>query len=238
MIRFGGKTLPRFAAIGMIAALGACQAADGTNQAPDTALINSLLTGLGAVDPDVKPIEYSPRAPLAMPSEPTALPSPETKVAGANSADWPKEPENVELNKLKAIYADDPNADPNEPLAPAQTRGFKIRGVDLSKPRDHDADRREDEIREGSPLTAAELNAAANKRRELEPELSSQIENSLSRRNYLIEPPVAYSTPSPDAPLPQAVEVRGKTRIEPEDAIKQPLTPHCLQNPGSPGCPN
>ena len=58
----------------LLAGLAACQAADGTSQAPDVALVDTVMKGLGAVDPNEKQIEYKPRGPLAMPAEPTATP--------------------------------------------------------------------------------------------------------------------------------------------------------------------
>ena len=65
----------------------ACQSgsdgfSDGStnDEAPDVAMVRSLMEGLGAVDAKTdKKIEYTPRAPLAMPSKVDTLPPPEER---------------------------------------------------------------------------------------------------------------------------------------------------------------
>ena len=63
VLRTSSKSLLRPIALFALLGLAACQAADGTTQAPDTALVKSIMAGVGAVDPKAKPIDYKPRGP-------------------------------------------------------------------------------------------------------------------------------------------------------------------------------
>ncbi|MCV0427778.1 MAG: hypothetical protein K5905_20160 [Roseibium sp.] len=214
------------AVLALLAGLAACQAADGTNQAPDVALVNSVMKGLGAVDPNEKPIEYKPRAPLAMPSEPAKLPEPETSVAGVNSENWPKQQENPQYKELKELYAGSGRMQ-SEPLTPEQMRGFRITGVTGS--RDLAAERRDNEITEGSTLTRAEQNEEWERLQKLKAQQAGLDENGLTTRRYLTEPPSGYSTPSPDAPMPDVV-AKGKRKPTNYDQYDSaPLDPRCLE---------
>jgi hypothetical protein len=213
----------------LLAGLAACQAADGTSQAPDVALVNSVMKGLGAVDPNEKPIEYKPRAPLAMPAEPTSLPEPETNVAGVNDKNWPDQRENEELTKLKEIYASSGKAGSmnSDKLTPEQARGFKITGA-TGQTRDLEAERRFNEVTEGGKLTRAEQKAEWERLQKLRSQQAGIEQNGLSSRRYLTDPPTGYSTPSPDAPLPEVVKKKGKPTNYDEYSAK-PLDPRCLE---------
>ncbi len=210
----------------LLAGLAACQAADGTSQAPDTALVTSMMRGLGAVDPNEKPIDYKPRAPLAMPSEPTSLPEPETNVAGTQSADWPQQQENAQLTELKQLYAK--SGSQQDPLTPEQMRGFRITGVTGTEQRNRTAEERERELLEGDVQTSAEQKAEWERLQKITAQKAGVDQSGLASRRYLIDPPTTYSTPSPDAPMPVVVKAKRKaTNIDPYD--DKPLDPRCLE---------
>jgi len=213
----------------LLAGLAACQAADGTSQSPDTALVNSIMTGLGAVDPNAKPIDYKPRAPLAMPAEPGALPEPETKVAGTESENWPKQQENAEYEELKELYATSGGF--GAPLTPEQMRGFKITGVTGQAERDRVAERRQQEIDDNAPLTRQEQKQEFENLQAIRAQQTGLAEGTLATRRYLTEPPTAYSTPSPDAPMPEVVS-KSKSTKKPSNYdpySPKPLDPRCLE---------
>ncbi len=214
------------AVLAMLAGLAACQAADGTTQAPDVAMVNSLMKGLGAVDPHEKPIDYKPRAPLAMPSEAGKLPEPETNVAGTKDANWPQQKENEQLTELKKLYEGTDRMH-SEPLSPEQMRGFRITGY-TAQERDMEAERRLNEITEGSRLTKAEQKKEWEELQKLKAQQAGIDESGLTNRRYLTEPPTDYSTPSPDAPMPEVVSKAKQkpTNYDPYSAKK--LDPRCL----------
>lgn len=194
----------RFATIAVLttALLAGCQAADGTSQAPDTALVAGLMSGLGAVDPRATPIEYKPRAPLAMPAKSGQLPEPETKIAGSQSENWPKNDQNKDLEEVRAIYA---SADGRHPgvLNPEQMRGINIRS---NQPRDFENERRSEELITGERMSHAEMQAQNTSANDLTQQANALSQSNLPTRRYLTEPPITYSTPSADAPMPAIVD--------------------------------
>ncbi|MBA5779010.1 hypothetical protein H2509_17925 [Stappia sp. F7233] len=178
--------------------LGACSTgSDGYNdgtvvEAPDKALVRSILGGLGAVDPSEKPIEYAPRAPLAMPTNLHAdLPPPEKAETAAN---WPQASD-AELQKLREAYATSPLT--GNRLTPEQLRGLPQ--LASSNERDLVAERKAQDEIDGKRLSPDEL----TKKRTLTKVDTSKLldANGQPIRRYLIEPPVEYSTPAGDAPL-------------------------------------
>ncbi|MBO0345852.1 hypothetical protein [Roseibium limicola] len=216
--------------------LAACQAADGTSQAPDTALMNSIMSGMGAVDPRAKQIEYKPRAPLAMPANATNLPQPETAVAGTASPEWPQGQQNESLERVRAVYAEN---DPmqrerlGKKLTPAQMRGINVRS---NRERDIAAENRDEEIISGGLLTTTEQKAinanaidSAESLRRGEPDTTR---SKLATRRFLTEPPSSYSTPAAGAALPEAVKEEKKpTNYDPYSSA--PLDMRCLEGGGS-----
>lgn len=227
------RTIVGFGKIGLVVALltglAACQAADGTSQAPDVAMVDTVMKGLGAVDPNEKPIDYKPRAPLAMPSEPGKLPEPETNVAGTNSENWPQQRENQELTELKQLYASSGKGGSmnSEPLTPEQMRGFKITGV--TGERDLLAERRDNEITEGDTLTRAEQRAEWERLQQLRSQQAGIDQSGLATRRFLTEPPTDYSTPSPDAPMPEVVKKGKRKPTNYDEYDSKPLDPRCLE---------
>lgn len=227
MLRTKNGLVKNLAVLAALLGLAACQAADGTTQAPDTALVSTIMKGLGAVDPDEKPIDYKPRAPLAMPSKTESLPEPETNVAGVNSPDWPKQQESEELRELKALYA----GSADKRLTPEQMRGFKITGVTGTAPLNTEEQRREAEIADGAPLTREEQKAEWERLQKLKAQQAGLANNGLTQRRYLTEPPTEYSTPSPDAPLPEVVTKKVERKGRKKDPFDddQRLDPRCLK---------
>ncbi|WP_420411993.1 hypothetical protein [Roseibium sp.] len=214
-----------------VTALAACQAADGTTVAPDTALVNNIMAGLGAVDPNKKEIDYKPRAPLAMPAEGSNLPEPETQVAGTNAANWPQERNNEELNALRDRYKEsyDYNGDLKR-LTPEQMAGFEIVGSEKKefKPGKLDVQRPDGST---NRISVEEMKTGSKRFDELKQQKdgSKSAEFAL-KRNYLIEPPAAYSTPSADAPMPSAnIEVKKTYAPLQRDHESNRLDPRCLE---------
>ncbi|MAA96843.1 MAG: hypothetical protein CMN87_14175 [Stappia sp.] len=197
------------AAVGALA-LGGCQSgsdgfSDGStnDEAPDVAMVRSLMEGLGAVDAKTdKKIEYTPRAPLAMPSKVDTLPPPEEREVVAN---WP-EANDGDLKKIQDIYR---NKNPDQledagPSSPLQSRGIKQLASG-------GANRNiSEEIRKENRLEDARLKPNELGQRVGVAKADTRVvdENGNPVRRYLIEPPTAYSKPSPDAPMraPEKVE--------------------------------
>lgn len=159
---------------------------------PDEALVKSLLTGLGAVDPNEKPIEYSPRAPLAMPSKADGnLPPPEQPQTAEN---WPTDNQE-DLARVRAAYASSPLGDR---LTPDQQRGLpQLAG---QKQRDVQAEQDAADEFDGERLTPEELQRGFDKPEEVDT-TSLFGQDGKPVRRYLIDPPVEYSTPAGDGPL-------------------------------------
>ncbi|WP_150524667.1 hypothetical protein [Roseibium sediminis] len=221
MLRTEIKTIKNVVLMLACLGLAACQAADGTSQAPDTALVNSIMTGLGAVDPNEKPIDYKPRAPLAMPSKMDALPAPETAVAANQQTNWPTKEVNQEFEDLKKVYAKSTTG--NERLSSEQMRGFTISGV--SSKQDTARDKREAELIEGAVMTREELKSGHK-------QVTTEIDTANSlRRQYLIDPPTAYNEPSPDAPMPNIIKVE-KQKGEKSALDNNLVDMRCLEETG------
>lgn len=217
MLRTYFETVTRpIALLALVVGLAACQAADGTTQAPDTALISGLMKGLGAVDPKEKAIDYKPRAPLVMPTEATALPEPESKVAGDKSPSWPENQKNEDLENVKALYASKATTQPggDAKLTPDQMRGINIYS---NKPRDITAERRAAEINDGGLLTRDEMRTQSGTAIDLKKQSTAQSQGTMPVRRYLTEPPTAYSTPSPDAPMREVAKKKKDNGLSPGD---------------------
>lgn len=199
-------------AIALAGMLGACTTgSDGFNDGedkvlPDEALVKSLMAGLGAVDPNEKPIEYAPRAPLAMPSktdEQNPLPQPEDP---QTAADWPTD-DQADLARVRAAYATSPLG---ERLTPEQQKGLPI--LSGKKERDLEAERNEAAEFDGERLTPEELKQGFAKPKEVDTTSLFGPDGQPVRR-YLIDPPVEYSTPAGDGVL-----------IAPEKKQEAPVT--------------
>lgn len=201
----GAGTIRRLAALpaALVIAgmLGACSTgSDGFNDGeekvlPDEALVRSLMAGLGAVDPNEKPIEYAPRAPLAMPSktdEESPLPPPED---AQTAADWPTD-DQADLARVRAAYASSPLG---ERLTPEQQKGLPQ--IFRKKERDIEAEQDDAAKADGERLTPDELKQGFAKSNDEVDTTSLFGPDGKPVRRYLIDPPVEYSTPAGDGVL-------------------------------------
>jgi len=228
-----GDVIPKGILFAALTGLAACQAADGTTVAPDTALVNSLMAGIGAVDPNKKEIDYKPRAPLAMPADGSVLPEPETAVAGTSSENWPKQSNNAEINALRARYESkrDHNGDLKR-LTPEQMAGFEIAGAERRELTAEEilAQEPEQDLGPGKRLSPEQMKASTQAYRDLQTLQSGDGSATAAlERKYLIEPPSSYSTPSADAPMPSTdVKVKKSVAEVQRDHSTNRLDPRCM----------
>lgn len=237
MVRILGDFASKGLAIAAIAALGACQAADGTTQAPDTALVQSLMSGLGAVDPNAQSIDYKPRAPLAMPAQNGQLPAPAAQTAGTNAENWPTQANNEELDRLREQFAVEYDQDGNPvQRTPQQMRGFRIVGGNAGPTEEErERARRNIELLHGDTYTAEEFAASKDRYEQFTVNKSEETAEEALQRKYLIDPPIAYNTPSPNAEMPSVVDTRNNRRSGFDD-MSEKVDMRCLGNPDTPGC--
>lgn len=199
------STLFRHALLGA-AALGLSGCLSGQDgfygnggDAPDVAVMKRLMAGIGAIDPKAEPIEYKPRAPLAVPPSTSDLPDPEANVAEGENlpANWPRD-KDAELLALQASR--DASAGSNSSrLTPEQMKEGLHPGI--SGPSQEELLRRREEqkrLDKNPRLTPTELRTLKLNR----PEETALFDaEGKPVRKYLTEPPVEYSTPAPTAPL-------------------------------------
>jgi len=173
---------------------------DRTAEAPDTAVMNRIMEGLGGVDTTREPISYKPRSPLAMPPTSGDLPPPEsTDAVETNQAAWPQDPETVNAKERQEATVREMQRMEREEhsrLTKDELERGRIPGA--GQPRALSYAERLDEIA-GKPqrLTRAEI---AGQRTNV-PEATTYAPGEVPERRYLIEPPTKYRTPSPDAPV-------------------------------------
>ncbi|QGZ36242.1 hypothetical protein [Stappia indica] len=193
--------------------LAGCQhGADGFNdgssndEAPDVAMVRKLMEGLGAVDArSEQKIEYAPRAPLAMPTKMTELPQPEEKKEIAN---WPEQGE-TDLQRIQQAYRDTRDIDRQGRSDIYQSRGIKELATG-GQNRDIQQEIQLENRLEDARMKPNELNQRVGVARK---ETAVLDENGNPVRRYLIEPPVAYSTPAAGAPLPQVGKVDDQPKV-------------------------
>ncbi|CUA94753.1 hypothetical protein [Pannonibacter indicus] len=199
----------------------------GEQEAVDKVAVRKIMEGIGAVDPQAKPIEYKPRAPLAMPAKLDQLPQPEKPVT-ETAANWPAK-EDKSLQEVRAVYAQPGRGSDGELLTPEQMRGVQITGA--QRQAKTAADVRDDEIMDGARMTPAEM--------------KKQSQGPLTRvdtsdlfgpdgkpvRRYLVEPPIAYSTPAGNAPLAMPndrQQIQDRKQAEMDGAR---IKPNCTPTP-------
>lgn len=176
------------------------------SEAPDVAAVKRVLAGVGVIDAKQKPIEYKPRAPLAVPPTAAELPDPEADATETANlpANWPrdKDAELLALQQSRALTgtaalraADRGSGRSSIQEVIAGTR--EGAGADVRPQSNKD---RLEEIRGRSNprLTPTQLRTLKLNK----PETAALLDaNGKPTRNYLIEPPVEYSTPAATAPL-------------------------------------
>lgn len=158
--------------------------------APDTNLVKGVMTSLGAVDPHERPIEYQPRAPLVVPPKRDLRPP--VDAASATPASFPRNPEDVADEARRAAMENDQPGKDGRIMTPDELARYAIPGSGRNVRFDDNPGRR---LSPQEMAGQAEVNAEAIKR----------AANPTGRRS-LIEPPDAYSKPSPNAPVAAPVE--------------------------------
>ncbi|NBN64474.1 hypothetical protein GWI72_12075 [Microvirga tunisiensis] len=205
-----------------VALAGCVTDPNGYEEGVDQAAVRKIMEGLGAVDPKQKPIEYRPRAPLAMPSNLSALPQPEAP-ATETAANWPK-PENQELQDLKALYA---RSNGTDLLTPEQMRGIQIGST---QPRDVARERRDEQIISGGLMTPAEMKQQHQGAGQIDTSKLFGPDGQPVRR-FLVEPPVAYSTPAANAPLTKPADTNDVRRREIREMEGAQIKMNCTPTP-------
>lgn len=154
--------------------------------AVDTNAVKAVMTGLGAIDPHEKQIEYRPRAPLVVPPK-RELRAP-VDPGSTTPASFPRNPEDVaEENRRAALEKDVDPSKSGRIMTPDELARYAIPGAGQGRVYDDNPGRRlSPEVMAGQ----AQVNAEAIKR----------AENPTGRRS-LIEPPDTYRKPSPNAPV-------------------------------------
>lgn len=168
-------------------------------QAPDTALMSSVVAGLGGVDPNKKPIEYKPRSPLAMPPSTSDLPPPEAEgTAEANTGQWPVSPEELDAERRKkgtlAEMKRLENMEKSQRLSKEELEAGRIPGQRENRVLTYE-ERRDEDNAVPRRLSRAEMSGL----RVNTPETIEYKPGEVPERRYLIEPPTKYREPSPEA---------------------------------------
>lgn len=145
--------------------------------------IKAVMTGLGAVDPNEKPVDVKPRAPLVVPPHrelrnPVA---PDSAVA----ANFPRNPEDIADEQRRQV-GEGPGAG-GRVMTPEELRRYAIPGAGHRAPADPNP---------GRALTPEEM-AGHGKSME---EAIKRASNP-SGRGTLVDPPDDYRKPSPNAPM-------------------------------------
>ena len=191
------KTAPSAFAVVILAALlsGCASSTDGFVEegsdtgAVDTNAMKAIMTGLGAIDPHEKPIEFRPRAPLVVPPK-RELRAP-VDAAAVTPSNFPRNPEDVADERRKAALENDTGKD-GRIMTPEELARYAIPGS---------GQMRRYEDNPGRRLTPQEMTGQG----QVNAEAIKRAENPAGRRT-LIEPPDAYRKPSPNAPVAAPAE--------------------------------
>ena len=186
------KTAPSAFALVILASLvsGCSSSSDGFVEegsdtgAPDTNLIKGVMTGLGAIDPNEKPLEYKPRAPLVVPPK-RDLRTP-VDPSATTPASFPRNPEDVAAEHRKAASENEVGKD-GKIMTPDELARYAIPGsgkIDRYDPNP------------GRKLSPEEMGGQAR----VNEDAIKRAQNPTGRRT-LVEPPDAYRKPSANAPV-------------------------------------
>jgi hypothetical protein len=187
------KTAPSASAALLLAALlaGCASSTDGFVEegsdtgAIDTNAVKAIMTGLGAIDPHEKQVEYRPRAPLVVPPK-RDLRRP-LDADATTPARFPRNPEDVAEEQRRAALDNDQPGKDGRVMTPDELARYAIPGAGQS---------RRYEENPGRKLTPQEMAGQA----QVNAEAIKRAENPAGRRT-LIEPPDGYRKPSPNAPV-------------------------------------
>ena len=176
---------------------------------PPTTAFGMVLQGAGIVAPRKAPIEYTTRAPLALPPG-RELPPPEPSVAATTAVDWPDDPDEAEKRRVAASIAAGESTAAYEGsmaeradarLTAEEIQSGRLAGGGLDN-RTDPLSAASDPVRRLSPVELAKTFMNRNSGTDILDE-SGQVKP----RRYLVEPPDEYRTPSADAPLPDPDDV-------------------------------
>lgn len=147
--------------------------------------VKAVMTGLGAIDPHEKPIEYKPRPNLVVPPK-RDLPSPQSGTVA--NAYFPRNPEDVAEERRAEAIKNDTGAN-GRVMSPEELARYRMPGAGK-------AERGPDDRERARPLSPEQMQgqfvatADAIKRAE-----------NPGQRQSLIEPPIDYRKPSANAPV-------------------------------------
>ncbi|AXS39441.1 hypothetical protein D1F64_04500 [Breoghania sp. L-A4] len=183
------------------------------SEAPDVAAVKRVMTGIGLMDPQAQPIDYKPRAPLAVPPSTTTLPDPQADVANAENlpANWPrnKDAELLALQRSRQATGGEALREANRGPDRLSVEELQAGTRASSRPA-RTAEQQKAAIQgmkdnPNNRLTPTQLRT----QKLIKPETASLLgPDGKPTRRYLVEPPIEYSTPADSAPLalPKVVE--------------------------------
>lgn len=153
--------------------------AENADEVEDEGLVKGIMTGIGAIDPRERPIEYRPRAALVVPPK-KDLRTPENTDAALAGKQFPRNPEDQRVDRPKGgdtsafLTLADQEKFSNLPQARSQRSSVSP----------------EDAARPLSPDKLATPPAG-----------DVAVSNTARRKKTLLDPPKEYATPSPNAPF-------------------------------------
>lgn len=207
---FGTALTVSFCVLGLTACVSSSESTYGEDTAPDKKLIGAMLGGIGLVDQKTKPIDYKPRAPLALPPSTGTLPQPEAGTTDV--ANWPRDKD----AELAAIAAEADKAyyeRARHENTPALLNSRELAELPELPSSSNSSKKRtsvvDENRRTGTRLSPAEV-AALKERKANLASLEEQANqgcgkrgNKLNKRCFLIEPPIEYNKTADSAPVPE-----------------------------------
>lgn len=221
----------------LAAGLGGCNTAynyfeeepDPALEGRDTTLFGSILTMSGVVAQPKTPIQYNPRAPLAMPGT-TELPPPESANTAEAAVNFPVDHDEVERQRRvasaergqAAAVEQQVGHDGSLRVAPDDVVAGRRAGGGLAQQQDRllPVNERSTNFR----LTREEMRQTIKTGDGTELMLTEA--GTPAPRKYLIQPPEAYRTPVASAPLPEKRDIENsewiKKRLYDKDVGRTP----------------
>ena len=195
--RLTSRFLPRFGGLAFVVTLTACSSTgfvdeDADKKVPEENLAMSVLIATGAIDdPNARPMQYSPRAPLMVPPKRT-LPQPVDADAKLASSKFPVNPEDADLQRRLAVS----NSTPGDRILTVDEQK-KFSNLPTSGPGAQVPPSTHMEKDASLPLKPWELDGKAQREAVAQAEKTSPQ----SKQSTLISPPESYRTPSTKAPM-------------------------------------
>lgn len=157
--------------------------AENAGQEEDEGLIKGLMTGMGAIDPRDKPIEYRPRAALVVPPK-KDLRDPENADAALAARQFPTNPEERTVDRPKYDVS-------SGAMSLAEQQKFNN-----TMPRLNDRLPKMSSEDASKPLSPDKLAGDGNAQL-----ATAKAQAQVARKRSLTDPPKEYATPSPNAPF-------------------------------------